>query len=141
MHPSPLSLSHWFVVTIIVIIIIIERRVTRKTTQNKGTEHRKGSERCAEGAGNSQQAASTVRCNLAACGTSVTSKFFTAREAHSPPAMPGKQFWGIWGLCRLGAEGMSLQVASAPTSKFAAKKLSPDAWRRTGKKEEEMEAT
>ena len=37
---------------------------------------------------------------------------------------------------------MSLQVASAPTSKFAAKKLSPDAWGRTGKKKkEEKEAT
>ena len=47
-----------------------EKNKEDDTEQSDGTPE--GSERCAEGAGNSQQAASTVRCNLAACGTSVT---------------------------------------------------------------------
>ena len=46
---------------------------------------------------------------------------------------------GIWGALLSGAEGMSLQVASASTSKFAAKKVSADACGRTKKMIKETE--
>ena len=72
------------IIIIIIIVVVVVVVIDEEDDEQQKNEHGKWSARRAEGAGNSLTA-STARCDLAACGTSVTSKFITIREGGLAP--------------------------------------------------------